>query len=218
MTDTMLPPQTTAQIDDLCALAPVIPVLTIERVEDALPLAEALVAGGLPVLEITLRSDAALDAIEAIARALPEARIGAGTVLNGEQYRAACDAGASFIVSPGATAELLDYGSGAEVPLLPGIHTVSEMMEGIARGYRRFKFFPAEIAGGVNALKALQGPFADIRFCPTGGIRAHSAAEYLALDNVMCVGGTWLTPAELVAAGDWPAITRLAQQTLQAVR
>lgn len=217
ITDT-LKPEMTEKIATLCSLAPVIPVLTISRVEDAVPVAEALVEGGLPVLEVTLRTNEALKAIEAIARNVPEAKVGAGTILTPRDFQNSADAGSSFIVSPGSTNELLDYGASSNTPFLPGIQTVSEMMEGIQRGYRCFKLFPAELSGGTSKLKALQGPFSDIRFCPTGGIRSESATDYLALDNVMCVGGTWLTPADLVNAQDWPAITRLAQQTVQALR
>lgn len=211
MTDHTYPNELTAHIDRLVALAPVIPVLTIERLEDAVPLARALVAGGLPVLEVTLRSAVALPAIEAIAQQVPEAEIGAGTVLNPTDFDRAVDAGSRFIVSPGITSELLDHACQSTVPLLPGIQTVSELMEGIQRGYQRFKFFPAEIAGGIGALKAIAGPFASVRFCPTGGIRTHTAADYLALPNVMCVGGTWLAPKEHIANGDWAAITELAK-------
>lgn len=211
MTDLTYPTRLTDRIDELVQLAPVIPVLTIKRIEDAVPLAQALVAGGLPVLEVTLRSPVALQAIEAIAEQVPEAEVGAGTVLNPGDFDRAVAAGSRFIVSPGITGELLDHACTSSVPLLPGIQTVSELMEGIQRGYQRFKFFPAEIAGGTGALKAIAGPFADVRFCPTGGIRAHTAADYLALPNVMCVGGTWLAPNDLVEQGDWDAIRELAR-------
>ncbi len=211
MSKTTLSAEMTTRIDQLCNLAPVIPVLTIANVEDAIPIAEALVEGGLPVLEVTLRTANALKAIETIARAVPGANVGAGTIINPDDYQRAVDSGSSFIVSPGITPELLDYGINSDIPYLPGIQTVSEMMTAIQRGYQRFKFFPAEISGGTAALKALSGPFADIRFCPTGGIRAHTAADYLTLPNVMCVGGTWLTPDELIANKDWAGILRLAQ-------
>ncbi|MEH6579752.1 MAG: bifunctional 4-hydroxy-2-oxoglutarate aldolase/2-dehydro-3-deoxy-phosphogluconate aldolase [Amphritea sp.] len=218
MNKNLLSQDMTSQIDKICSLAPVIPVLTIENIDDAVPMAQALVDGGLPVLEVTLRTAAGLRAIEAIARHVPEAKVGAGTVITPDDYKRATDSGSTFIVSPGTTTELLDYGISSNIPLLPGIQTVSEMLEGIQRGYKRFKFFPAEISGGTNTLKAFQGPFADIRFCPTGGIRPNTAANYLALSNVMCVGGTWLTPSELVAARDWSAIAKLAQQTLHSTR
>ncbi len=218
MTEKRLPDSATATLDQICALAPVIPVLTINREADALPIAEALLEGGLPVLEITLRTDVGLRAIEAISKAFPEARVGAGTVLNAAQYRAACEAGSAFIVSPGCTDELLQTGIDSDIPLLPGIQSVSELMPGLQRGYQRFKFFPAEVAGGVAALKAFQGPFPDVRFCPTGGIKLGNAPEYLAQKNVMCVGGTWLTPADLVDAQDWSAIAQLARQCVSALR
>jgi 2-dehydro-3-deoxyphosphogluconate aldolase/(4S)-4-hydroxy-2-oxoglutarate aldolase len=214
----MLSPKITAQIDAICALAPVIPVLTFNSVEEALPIAEALLEGGLPVLEITLRTDAALAAIQLLAERLPEARIGAGTIATPAQYQAACDAGASFIVTPGSTCELLDSGLASDIPLLPGIQTVSELMEGLQRGYQRFKFFPASVAGGTPALKAYSGPFPDVRFCPTGGIRLETAHEYLALGNVMCVGGSWLTPADLIAKGDWNGIRAIARDTVARLR
>ena len=218
MTHTMLSPKITAQIDAICALAPVIPVLTFNSVEEALPIAEALLEGGLPVLEITLRTEAALAAIQILAERLPEARIGAGTIATPAQYKAACDAGASFIVTPGSTCELLDTGLASDIPLLPGIQTVSELMEGLQRGYQRFKFFPASVAGGTPALKAYSGPFPDVRFCPTGGIRLETAHEYLALGNVMCVGGSWLTPADLIAKGDWNGIRDIARDTVARLR
>jgi 2-dehydro-3-deoxyphosphogluconate aldolase/(4S)-4-hydroxy-2-oxoglutarate aldolase len=214
----MLSPKITAQIDAICALAPVIPVLTFNSVEEALPIAEALLEGGLPVLEITLRTDAALAAIQLLAERLPEAKIGAGTIATPAQYQAACDAGASFIVTPGSTCELLDSGLASDIPLLPGVQTVSEMMEGLQRGYQRFKFFPASIAGGTPALKAYSGPFPEVRFCPTGGIRLETAHEYLALGNVMCVGGSWLTPADLIAKGDWNGIRAIARDTVARLR
>lgn len=207
----------TAIIDETCATAPVIPVLTIERVEDAVPLAKALVAGGLPVLEVTLRTENALKAIEEIAKNVPDAIVGAGTILNPADFDAAVAAGSKFIVSPGITLALLDHAVTQEVPLLPGIHSVSEMMEGISRGFTRFKFFPAELSGGVPVLSAMSGPFGNIRFCPTGGIKVHTASNYLALKNVMCVGGTWLTPADLVANGEWDKIEALAREAVETV-
>ncbi|SIS67785.1 bifunctional 4-hydroxy-2-oxoglutarate aldolase/2-dehydro-3-deoxy-phosphogluconate aldolase [Neptunomonas antarctica] len=214
----LLPQDMTFRIDQLCHLGPVIPVLTIDNVEDAIPMAQALVEGGLPVLEVTLRTSAALKAIEAIARHVPEAKVGAGTIITPDDFKRAVDCGSSFIVSPGITTELLEYGISSDIPFLPGIQTVSEMMEGIQRGYKRFKFFPAEISGGTNTLKAFQGPFSDVHFCPTGGIRVNTAADYLALSNVMCVGGTWLTPADLVLAKDWAGIAALAKQACISAR
>ncbi|SFR48796.1 2-keto-3-deoxy-phosphogluconate aldolase [Marinobacter daqiaonensis] len=194
---------------------PLIPVITIEREEQALPLAEALVAGGIRVLEITLRTPQGLKAIEQLARRLPDdVLLGAGTVTDPASYRAAENAGARFVVSPGITPRLLDYGLTAHAPLLPGIATVSELMLGYEQGYLGFKFFPAAVAGGIAALQAMASPFPRVSFCPTGGIRQDTAREYLALPNVVAVGGTWLTPATLVSQGDWPGITALARESL----
>jgi 2-dehydro-3-deoxyphosphogluconate aldolase/(4S)-4-hydroxy-2-oxoglutarate aldolase len=196
---------------DLLARAPVVPVLAIDAVRTALPLAQALVAGGLPVLEITLRTPVALEIIRAISREIEAAVVGAGTVLTPAQYRDAVRAGARFVVSPGATAALLDVAEARSVPFLPGAGTSSEVMRLLERGYGCLKFFPAEPAGGVAYLRALAGPLPDARFCPTGGIDAARAPAYLALPNVVCVGGSWVAPRDAVAAEDWPAITRLAR-------
>ncbi len=196
---------------ELMALCPVIPVLTIERAEDAIPLARALVAGGLRVLEITLRTEAAIEAIERIAREVPDAVTGAGTVLNAGDWARAETAGATFIVSPGLTDPLIEVASKSPLAFLPGVATAGELMRGMDAGLTSFKFFPAETSGGAPALKALHGPFADIRFCPTGGITARSAPDYLALPNVFCVGGGWVAPADAVVAGDWGRITDLAR-------
>jgi 2-dehydro-3-deoxyphosphogluconate aldolase/(4S)-4-hydroxy-2-oxoglutarate aldolase len=196
---------------ELMALCPVIPVLTIERAENAVPLARALVAGGLRVLEITLRTSVAIEAIEAIDRNVPDAVTGAGTVLNAADWARAEKAGASFIVSPGLTDPLIAVAAQSPLAFLPGVATAGELMRGLDAGLTSFKFFPAETSGGAPALKALYGPFADIRFCPTGGITAKSAPDYLALPNVICVGGGWVAPADAVAAGDWGRITELAR-------
>jgi 2-dehydro-3-deoxyphosphogluconate aldolase/(4S)-4-hydroxy-2-oxoglutarate aldolase len=192
-------------------LCPVIPVLTIDRLEDAAPLALALVAGGLRVLEVTLRTPVAIEAIGLMAAAAPDAVVGAGTVLNGGDFDRAARAGARFIVSPGLTESLIAAALATHLPLLPGVATASEVMRGLDAGLTRFKFFPAETSGGPAALKALFGPFGDCRFCPTGGIGAASAATYLALPNVLCVGGAWVAPADAVRAGDWSRVTALAQ-------
>lgn len=216
MNSKQVSPDMIKQIDKVCSLSPVIPVLTISDVKHAVPIAEALVKGGLKVLEVTLRTKEALESIKAITKHVPEATVGAGTILNPDDYQRAVDHGSEFIVSPGITDQLLEYGTNNTVPLLPGIQSVSEMMTGIQYGYQRFKFFPAELSGGINVLKAFQGPFGHIRFCPTGGIRVNTAANYLALSNVMCVGGTWLTPADLVAKQEWPAITSLAEEAVKA--
>jgi 2-dehydro-3-deoxyphosphogluconate aldolase/(4S)-4-hydroxy-2-oxoglutarate aldolase len=195
-------------IDDIMAAAPVIPVLVIERVEDAVPVAEALVAGGLPVLEVTLRTHAALGAIQAM-RAVPGAIVGAGTVLGSEQLRHAVGAGAQFAVSPGLTAPLAEAAREARLPWLPGIATAGEVMHALDLGLTRLKFFPAMAAGGLPALKALGAVFGDVRFCPTGGITQASAAEWLAFPSVACVGGSWLVPSG--EAIDAKAIIRRAK-------
>ena len=195
----------------LIARAPVIPVLTIERLADAVPLARALVAGGIRVLEVTLRTAAALDSIRAISAEVPDAIVGAGTVVSGADIAAAAEAGATFAVSPGASAELLRAGREAAIPLLPGVMTPSDVINALAAGYTAMKLFPAAQAGGIGMLKALAGPFPQVRFCPTGGIDAASAPNFLALPNVACVGGSWITPSRLLAAGEWGAIEALAR-------
>lgn len=202
------------QVRNLLAASPLIPVLTIQAPEDALPLCQALVAGGIRVLEITLRTPHGLAAIEDVSRAVPDVWVGAGTVTGTRQFKEAVSAGARFVITPGVTPALLEQGVDAEVPLLPGISTVSELMLAYGYGYRDFKFFPAEVCGGISALKAFHGPFPDVGFCPTGGIRRQTARDYLALDNVRAVGGSWLTPKELVTQKDWDGITRIARDSL----
>ncbi|MDP1751080.1 MAG: bifunctional 4-hydroxy-2-oxoglutarate aldolase/2-dehydro-3-deoxy-phosphogluconate aldolase [Reyranella sp.] len=197
-------------ISAIASLAPVIPVLTIERQADAVPLARALVRGGLRVLEITLRSGVALEALRAIASEVPDAVVGAGTVLNAHQLDQARKAGARFVVSPGCTHGLATAASASGLPFLPGVQTVSEAMALAERGLTLLKFFPADTAGGVGWLKAVAAPLASLRFCPTGGIGADSAPAYLALTNVACVGGSWVVPRGAVAVQDWPQIERLA--------
>jgi len=194
----------------IAALAPVIPVLTVERTADAVPLAKALVKGGLPVLEITLRTPVALDALRAMAAEVPEAILGAGTVLNAEQLDQARRAGARFLVSPGCTRALAEAAKSSGMPFLPGVQTVSEAMALADLGFRLMKFFPADQAGGLGWLKAVAAPLAGLRFCPTGGIDADTAPSYLALPNVACIGGSWVAPRDAVAAGDWQKVERLA--------
>lgn len=194
----------------LCRLAPVIPVLVIDDPRDAAKLAQALVAGGLPVLEVTLRTPNALEAIAEMAK-VPGARVGAGTVLSGHDAARASAAGAEFAVSPGATPALISACVAQALPLLPGAATASEVMALMESGYRTLKFFPAEAAGGVAMLQALRGPLPQASFCPTGGIAEANAPSYLNLQNVACVGGSWVAPSGLVKAGDWDAITRLAR-------
>ncbi|MBE02807.1 bifunctional 4-hydroxy-2-oxoglutarate aldolase/2-dehydro-3-deoxy-phosphogluconate aldolase [Marinobacter lutaoensis] len=212
-----LPEQHRAQIQAILAASPLVPVITIQDPAQALPLCEALVAGGIRVLEITLRTEHGLKAIEQVRQNLPDAWVGAGTVCTPAQYRDVVSAGAQFVISPGVTEALLELGAQAPVPLLPGVATVSELMMGYALGYREFKFFPAEVAGGTAALKAMAGPFPDVAFCPTGGIGPANAGDYLALANVRAVGGSWLTPADAVAAGDWQKIRELARSSLVAL-
>ncbi|QEM80807.1 MULTISPECIES: bifunctional 4-hydroxy-2-oxoglutarate aldolase/2-dehydro-3-deoxy-phosphogluconate aldolase [Halomonas] len=207
-----LPSTRTTELDSICLKAEVIPVITIERIEDAIPMGRALVEGGLTVLEVTLRTDCAIEAIARLKKEIPQASIAAGTVLTPAQYRQVEQAGADFVVTPGATDALYRYGVESPVPMLPGVATISELMTGWQYGYRRFKFFPAEASGGVKALKAFAGPISEARFCPTGGISLNNAADYLALPNVMCVGGSWLTPKSLVNEGDWDAIRALAKE------
>ena len=194
----------------IAALAPVVPVLTIDRLGDAVPLARALVKGGLRVLEITLRTDAALEAMAAIAAEVPDAVVGAGTVLDARQVDRVMHKGARFAVSPGCTPALAQAAKAAGLPFLPGVQTVSEAMALSEQGFRLLKFFPADTAGGVGWLKAVAAPLAGLRFCPTGGIGAETAPSYLALANVACVGGSWVAPRAAVTAGDWARIERLA--------
>lgn len=199
----------------LLGQAAVVPVLTIAAIEQAVPLARALVAGGLPVLEITLRSGAALPAIAAIRAGVPGAVVGAGTVIGAGQLADAVSAGSQFIVSPGFSASLCAAAERLQVAILPGIATATELMAALAAGLDTLKFFPAAQAGGVAMLRALGAPFPDVRFCPTGGIALAAAREYLAEPNVLCVGMSSVAPAGLVAAGDWAAITALARQAAQ---
>lgn len=198
-------------ISTLLATSPVMPVIVLDKVADAVPLARALVTGGIRVLEVTLRTAAALDSIRAIRAEVPDAIVGAGTVITPADLDAAAQAGATFAVSPGASAELLRAGRESAIPLLPGVMTPSDVINALAAGYTAMKLFPAAQAGGIGMLKALAGPFPQARFCPTGGIDAGTASNFLALPNVACVGGSWLTPAERVRAGDWAAITGLAR-------
>ena len=201
-------------IGAILGLGPVVPVIVIEDVAHAVPLAEALVAGGVRVLEITLRTEAGLESIRRIREAVPAAIVGAGTVLTGTQLAAVAAAGGAFAVSPGATASLLDAAADSPVPLLPGTATASEVMTVLERGYTYMKLFPAEPAGGVALLSSLASPLPAARFCPTGGIDPEKAKRYLALPNVVCVGGSWLVPRDAVLQGDWGRITDLARATL----
>ncbi|GAA1380276.1 bifunctional 4-hydroxy-2-oxoglutarate aldolase/2-dehydro-3-deoxy-phosphogluconate aldolase [Pseudonocardia kongjuensis] len=196
--------------EKLLELAPVVPVVVLDDAGAAVPLARALVDGGLPVIEVTLRTPAAAEAVRRIAAEVPDAVVGTGTVRTPADVRLSVDAGARFLVSPGATPRLLDAMEDSGLDLLPGTSTISEMLAVAERGLTAMKFFPAEAAGGRPFLSAVAGPLPDLRFCPTGGITADSAPGYLALPNVACVGGSWLTPPDLVAAGDWDRIRSLA--------
>lgn len=202
----------TQALISILKLQPVVPVLVINDLAHAVPLARALVAGGLKAIEITLRTPVALEAIRAVADEVDGAVPGAGTVLNAKQYREAVDAGSQFIVSPGTTQELLDVARKSPVPMLPGAATASEVMALREEGYEVLKFFPAEQAGGAAYLKSLSSPLAGTLFCPTGGVTPDNAGSYLSLPNVICVGGSWVAPAALVEAGDWGGVTRLAAE------
>lgn len=206
----MTPEQASAETRRICSIAPVMPVLVVQDVAHARPLATALVAGGLPALEVTLRTPAALDVIREMAQ-VPGGVVGAGTLITADDARAAKAAGAQFGVSPGATDDLLAACEAEGLPLLPGAATASEAMRLLARGYDMLKFFPAEASGGAPALKAIGAPLPQITFCPTGGVSPTNATDYLSLDNVLCVGGSWVAPGDLVQAGAWDKIKALAQ-------
>lgn len=199
------------EIRSVLSASPVMPVIVVDEPAHAVPLAKALVAGGIKVLEVTLRTPAALEAIRAMAAEVPEALVGAGTIVTPEDLTRAAEAGACFAVSPGASPRLLDAARRGPIPLLPGVMTPSDVICALEAGFDTMKLFPAAQAGGLAMLKALAGPFPQVRFCPTGGIDAASAPAFLALPNVACVGGSWLCPTELVKAGDWRAITELAR-------
>ena len=198
-------------IREVLALAPVIPVLTVEKLAHAAPLAKALYAGGLKVLEITLRTDAALDVIAAMRLAVPDAVVGAGTLVRPQDFKRADDVGAQFAVTPGLTAELAEAARSVGFPLLPGIVTPSEILQALHFGFDTLKFFPAQQAGGIGMLQAFSGPFANVAFCPTGGITRETAPAFLKLRNVLCVGGSWVAPQALVDKGDWAGIEALAR-------
>ncbi|MFV3412413.1 bifunctional 4-hydroxy-2-oxoglutarate aldolase/2-dehydro-3-deoxy-phosphogluconate aldolase [Pseudomonas nitroreducens] len=202
------------QIDALAQRARILPVITIDREADILPMADALAAGGISVLEVTLRTALGLTAIRRLSEQRPELIVGAGTVLDPQTFRQAEEAGAKFIVTPGCTDELLAYAVTRPVPLLPGVATASEIMAAYRHGLRRFKLFPAKVAGGVEALKAFGGPFPEVRFCPTGGVGPDNLNDYYRLANVMCVGGSWMLPKAAVDSGDWATVERLSREAL----
>ena len=202
-------------IEEIMTTAPVIPVIVIEDIDDAVPLARALVDGGLKVLEVTLRTDAGLESISRIKHAVPDAIVGAGTVVSADDLSRAVDAGSEFLVSPGSTSSLIDVALAQSVPLLPGVASTSEAMSLLERGISHMKFFPAQAAGGIPMLKSIAGPLPQVKFCPTGGITEANAPDYLALQNVLCVGGTWMLDSALIDAKDWQAIEMRAQAAAQ---
>jgi 2-dehydro-3-deoxyphosphogluconate aldolase/(4S)-4-hydroxy-2-oxoglutarate aldolase len=203
-----------ASAEQVLTLGPVIPVIVINKLEHAVPIAQALVAGGVRVLEVTLRTPCAMNAIRAIAKEVPDATVGAGTVLNPEQLSEVTEVGAQFAISPGLTDVLLEAANAGSIPLVPGVCTVSELMMGLDAGLREFKFFPAEANGGVKALQAIAGPFPQVRFCPTGGISPTNYRDYLVLKSVLCIGGSWLVPAGALERGDYARITELAKEAV----
>lgn len=209
------PDQRADHVDAILSRAPVLPVLVIERVEDAVPLARTLVDAGLPVLEVTLRTAVALEAIARIAAQVPGACVGAGTVLGAADLARVEAAGAAFAIAPGATDSLYEAAAQSRIALIPAIATASEVMRGLEHGHRRFKFFPAEACGGTAALRAFAGPFAQVKFCPTGGIDAARAPSYLQLPNVITVGGSWMVPNDAIERGDWGSIAALARACAQ---
>ncbi|MFC0323472.1 bifunctional 4-hydroxy-2-oxoglutarate aldolase/2-dehydro-3-deoxy-phosphogluconate aldolase [Gallibacterium melopsittaci] len=198
--------------------SPVVPVMVIKKLEDALPMAKALQAGGINVFEITLRSSVALEAIKLLSKECPEALVGAGTVLSAEQYDQAVAAGAKFIISPGATPALLKHAAAGDVALIPGTATPSEMMQALELGYDHLKFFPAEINGGAAALKAISAALPQLSFCPTGGVSPKNVANYLAVDCVKTIGGSWMIPNDAVAAGDWAKVEQLTAEAVALVK
>jgi len=203
------------QPEEVLRQGPVVPVMVIQKLEQAVPLAKALLAGGIRVLEITLRTPVAMEAVRTISREVSGAMVGVGTVTRGEELAAVAEAGAVFAISPGLTVELLDAANQGPIPLIPGIATISELMTGMARGYSHFKFFPAEAAGGVKMVQAIAGPFPQITFCPTGGITPANYRDYLALKNVACIGGSWVAPQGAMDQGDWTRITALAREAVE---
>ena len=200
---------------DVLNAGPVVPVIVIKKIEHAVPLAKALLAGGIKVLEVTLRSDVAIEAIRRISNEVPDAIVGAGTVASPQDLNAVAEAGGVFAISPGLTPTLLTAANEGPIALIPGISTASELMFGMEMGYTEFKFFPAEAAGGVNMLKSIGGPFPHITFCPTGGISPNNYNQYLTLANVACVGGSWVVPSQAIEAGDWNVVTSTAAEAIK---
>ncbi|GAA7021468.1 bifunctional 4-hydroxy-2-oxoglutarate aldolase/2-dehydro-3-deoxy-phosphogluconate aldolase [Helicobacter pylori] len=202
------------KIIEILQISPIIPVVVIEDIKDAVPLAQSLVEGGIHIIEVTLRSSCALEAIELIAKNVPKMRVGAGTILNPTQLEQAQNRGAEFLISPGLTIKLLEYAKKKDMPLIPGVSSSSEVMQALELGYNALKFFPAEYCGGVKLLNAFNGPFKGVKFCPTGGISADNMRSYLNLENVLCVGGSWLTPKNLIQNKEWDKITEICKRSL----
>ncbi len=202
------------KIIEVLQISPIIPVVVIEDIKDAVPLAQSLVEGGIQIIEVTLRSSCALEAIELIAKNVPKIRVGAGTILNPTQLEQAQNRGAEFLISPGLTIKLLEYAKKKDMPLIPGVSSSSEVMQALELGYNALKFFPAEYCGGVKLLNAFNGPFKGVKFCPTGGISADNMHSYLNLENVLCVGGSWLTPKHLIQNKEWDKITEICKRSL----
>ncbi|WRC66954.1 bifunctional 4-hydroxy-2-oxoglutarate aldolase/2-dehydro-3-deoxy-phosphogluconate aldolase [Helicobacter pylori] len=202
------------KIIEVLQISPIIPVVVIEDIKDAVPLAQSLVEGGIHIIEVTLRSSCALEAIELIAKNVPKMRVGVGTILNPTQLEQAQNRGAEFLISPGLTIKLLEYAKKKDMPLIPGVSSSSEVMQALELGYSALKFFPAEYCGGVKLLNAFNGPFKGVRFCPTGGISADNMRSYLNLENVLCVGGSWLTPKNLIQNKEWDKITEICKRSL----
>ncbi|WRD84843.1 bifunctional 4-hydroxy-2-oxoglutarate aldolase/2-dehydro-3-deoxy-phosphogluconate aldolase [Helicobacter pylori] len=202
------------KIIEVLQISPIIPVVVIENIKDAVPLAQSLVEGGIHIIEVTLRSSCALEAIELIAKNVPKMCVGAGTILNPTQLEQAQNRGAEFLISPGLTIKLLEYAKKKDMPLIPGVSSSSEVMQALELGYNALKFFPAEYCGGVKLLNAFNGPFKGVKFCPTGGISADNMHSYLNLENVLCVGGSWLTPKNLIQNKEWDKITEICKRSL----
>ncbi|GHP87598.1 bifunctional 4-hydroxy-2-oxoglutarate aldolase/2-dehydro-3-deoxy-phosphogluconate aldolase [Helicobacter pylori] len=202
------------KIIEVLQISPIVPVVVIENIKDAVPLAQSLIEGGIPIIEVTLRSSCALEAIELIAKNVPKMRVGAGTILNLTQLEQAQNRGAEFLISPGLTIKLLEHAKKKDMPLIPGVSSSSEVMQALELGYSTLKFFPAEYCGGVKLLNAFNGPFKGVKFCPTGGISADNMHSYLNLENVLCVGGSWLTPKNLIQNKEWDKITEICKRSL----
>ncbi len=202
------------KIIEILQISPIVPVVVIEDIKDAVPLVQSLVEGGIQIIEVTLRSSCALEAIELIAKNVPKMRVGAGTILNPTQLEQAQNRGAEFLISPGITIKLLEYAKKKDMPLIPGVSSSSEVMQSLELGYNALKFFPAEYCGGVKLLNAFNGPFKGVKFCPTGGISADNMHSYLNLENVLCVGGSWLTPKNLIQNKEWDKITEICKRSL----